>query len=59
MTDPKEKTMPAVPTRTPKKKTLGIFDNLSKMTQPHPVEEMLGLVSSLDEVTLSTPPYPR
>jgi len=43
MTDPKEKSRPAVPTRTPKKKTQGIFDNLRKLPQPHPVEEILGL----------------
>ncbi|HVF48613.1 MAG TPA: hypothetical protein VNA19_00920, partial [Pyrinomonadaceae bacterium] len=43
-----------VPTRTPKKKTPGIFDNLRKIPQPHPVEEMLGLVS-VTEPTPSTP----
>jgi hypothetical protein len=54
MTDPKEKGKPIVPTRTPKKKTPGIFDNLRKIPQPHPVEEMLGLVSSEE----ATPPRP-
>ena len=58
MTDPKEKTGPKVPTRTPKKKTPGIFDNLRKMPQPHPVEEMLGLVSPAKEITPSTPSTP-
>jgi hypothetical protein len=44
MTIPDKKNRaPIVPTRTPKKKTAGIFDNLRKMPQPHPVEEMLGL----------------
>lgn len=54
MTDPKEKSKPLVPTRTPKKKTPGIFDNLRKIPQPHPVEEMLGLVP-VTETTPSTP----
>jgi hypothetical protein len=41
MTDPKEKTKPAVPTRTPQKKTSsGMFDNLRPL--PHPIEEILG-----------------
>ncbi|HEX8145470.1 MAG TPA: hypothetical protein VF553_23075 [Pyrinomonadaceae bacterium] len=57
MTDPKEKSKPVVPTRTPKKKTPGIFDNLRKIPQPHPVEEMLGLVPS-EETTPSRPSTP-
>lgn len=41
MTDPKEKTKPGVPTRTPQKKTSsGMFDNLRPL--PHPIEEILG-----------------
>ena len=55
MTDPKEKNGPVVPTRTPKKKTPGIFDNLRKMPQPHPVEEMLGLITTVEETAPSTP----
>jgi hypothetical protein len=47
--------MPTVTTRTPKKKTPGIFDNLRKMPQPHPVEEMLGLVPEIIASTPSTP----
>lgn len=44
MTNPKEKTKPGVPTRTPQKKTSsGIFDNLRPL--PHPIEEILGLTS--------------
>ena len=45
MTNPKEKTKPGVPTRTPQKKTSsGMFDNLRPL--PHPIEEILGLVDS-------------
>jgi hypothetical protein len=45
MTDPKEKTKPGVPTRTPQKKTSsGMFDNLRPL--PHPIEEILGLSNS-------------
>jgi hypothetical protein len=55
MTDPKEKAVPTVTTRTPKKKTPGIFDNLRKMPQPHPVEVMLGLVPEPTALTPSTP----
>jgi hypothetical protein len=42
MTNPKEKTKPGVPTRTPQKKTTssGMFDNLRPL--PHPIEEILG-----------------
>src|SRR5437588_1679159 len=41
MTDPKEKTKPGVPTRTPQKKTSsGMFDNLRPL--PHPTEQILG-----------------
>lgn len=60
MTDPKEKGAPVVPTRTPKKKTSGIFDNLRQVPQPHPVEEMLGLVSQVDSkrTTGSSPSTP-
>jgi hypothetical protein len=54
MTDSKEKSKPVVPTRTPKKKIPGIFDNLRKIPQPHPVEEMLGLVPP----TIPTPSTP-
>jgi hypothetical protein len=50
MTGPDKKNRAAiVPTRTPKKKTAGIFDNLRKMPQPHPVEEMLGLIAPVNE----------
>jgi hypothetical protein len=45
MTDPKEKSKPGVPTRTPQKKTSsGMFDNLRPL--PHPIEEILGLANS-------------
>jgi hypothetical protein len=45
MTDPKEKSKPGVPTRTPQKKTnSGMFDNLRPL--PHPIEEILGLTNS-------------
>jgi hypothetical protein len=57
MTEPKEKSKRVVPTRTPKKKTPGIFDNLRKIPQPHPVEEMLGLVPP-GETTPSRPSTP-
>ena len=41
MTNPKEKSKPEVPTRTPQKKTSsGMFDNLRPL--PHPIEEILG-----------------
>ena len=44
MTNPKEKSKPSVPTRTPQKKTgSGMFDNLRPL--PHPIEEILGLTS--------------
>ena len=44
MTNPKEKTKPSVPTRTPQKKTgAGMFDNLRPL--PHPIEEILGFTS--------------
>ncbi len=44
MTNPKEKTKPEVPTRTPQKKTSsGMFDNLRPL--PHPIEEILGLTN--------------
>lgn len=53
MTDPKENDKPIVQTRTPKKKvTTGIFDNLRKLPEPHPVEEILGLI---EPTTGSTP----
>ena len=51
MTEPSEKKPNIVTTRTPKKKTQGIFDNLRTLPQPHPVEEILGLT----ETTTSTP----
>src|SRR4051794_14450892 len=45
MTDPKEKSKPGVPTRTPQKKTSsGMFDNLRPL--PHPIEEILGFTNS-------------
>lgn len=57
MTDPKENDKPVVQTRTPKKKvTSGIFDNLRKLPEPHPVEEILGLTTSTTPSTPSTPP---
>jgi hypothetical protein len=44
MTDPKEKSKPGVPTRTPQKKTSsGMFDNLRPL--PHPIEEILGFAN--------------
>jgi len=55
VTDPKEKTKPVVPTREPKKKTQGIFDNLRKIPESHPVEEILGLSSSSTGSTPSRP----
>jgi hypothetical protein len=52
MTEPDEKkTKPVVQTREPKKKVAGIFDNLRKIPEPHPVEEILGLTNP----TPSTP----
>ena len=54
MTDPEEKNKPVVQTRTPKKKVAGIFDNLRKLPEPHPVEEILGLATP----TAPTPPRP-
>jgi hypothetical protein len=49
MTDPKEKSKPGVPTRTPQKKTSsGMFDNLRPL--PHPIEEILGLANSSQPV---------
>jgi hypothetical protein len=55
MTEPDEKkTKPVVHTREPKKKVAGIFDNLRKIPEPHPVEEILGLISPTPS-TLSTP----
>ena len=64
MTDAKEQNKPAVRTREPKKKTPpGIFDNLRKLPQPHPVEEILGLSEQAPQASeLSaerTPPTPR
>lgn len=67
MTEPDEKIKPAaVPTRTPKKKTPGIFDNLRTLPQLHPVEEILGLTDNPAPTpstgsrgsTPSTPPTP-
>lgn len=58
MTEPEEKGKPVVPTRTPKKKvSTGIFDNLRKLPEPHPVEEILGLVPA-STTTGSTPSRP-
>jgi hypothetical protein len=45
MTDPKEAKKPEIKIRQPKKATPGIFDNL-RTPQPHPVEEILGLVQT-------------
>jgi hypothetical protein len=63
MTDPEEKKKPAVQTRTPKKKTQGIFDNLRTLPHLHPVEEILGLSPGSDPTpsrgsTGSTGPTP-
>lgn len=54
--DAKDKPL-VVPTREPKKKTQGTFDNLRQLPQPHPVEELLGL-SAIDVDTGSTPSTP-
>ena len=55
MTEPDEKkSKPVVQTREPKKKVAGIFDNLRKIPEPHPVEEILGL----SPPTGSTPSTP-
>jgi hypothetical protein len=55
MTEPDEKkSKPVVQTREPKKKVAGIFDNLRKIPEPHPVEEILGL----SPPTASTPSTP-
>jgi hypothetical protein len=49
-----------VPTRTPKKKTQGIFDNLRKLPEVHPVEEILGLAPREEPGQAEpTPPTPR
>jgi hypothetical protein len=56
VTDSKEQKKLEVPTRTPKKKTPGIFDNLRPLPQPHPVEEILGLAQG--DTTGSTPSTP-
>lgn len=62
MTDPKETGKPEVKTREVKKKvSSGIFDNLRKLPEPHPVEEILGLAPSQEQATPSTgsiPPTP-
>ena len=56
MTDPKETEKPTIQVRTPKKKiTTGIFDNLRKLPEPHPVEEILGLTGGGRASTDSTP----
>jgi hypothetical protein len=55
VTDPKEDSKPVVPTRQPKKKTQGIFDNLRKIPERHPVEEILGLAPAAPSPTPSTP----
>jgi hypothetical protein len=55
VTDPKEDAKPKISTRVPKKKTQGIFDNLRKLPEPHPVEEILGLVPPATGSTPSTP----
>ena len=56
MTEPKEDTKPMVQTRAPKKKTQGIFDNLRKLPDAHPVEEILGLAPT--PTSPPTPPTP-
>jgi hypothetical protein len=57
VTDAKEQNKPTVRTREPKKKTPpGIFDNLRKLPQPHPVEEILGLSEQAPQA--SEPPTP-
>jgi hypothetical protein len=43
MTEADEKKKPTIEAREPKKKVAGIFDNLRKLPQAHPVEEILGL----------------
>jgi hypothetical protein len=58
VTDPKEDAKPVVPTRQPKKKTQGIFDNLRKIPERHPVEEILGLAPAEQSPTPSTPSTP-
>jgi hypothetical protein len=56
MNKPDENPKIEVATRAPKKKTPGIFDNLRKLPERHPVEEILGLPSTADKaVTGSTP----
>lgn len=55
MTDADEKKKRVVETREPKKKVAGIFDNLRKLPQAHPVEEILGLVDSNQPSESSTP----
>lgn len=57
MTDPKETGKIEVPTRTPRKKTQGIFDNLRKIPERHPVEEILGLPQEA-EASIPTPSTP-
>jgi hypothetical protein len=59
MTDPKEKSKPGVPTRTPQKKTSsGMFDNLRPL--PHPIEEILGLTNSVHpNPTQPNPTHPN
>src|SRR5947199_3108466 len=49
MPEPNEKKKVVVPTREPKKKSQGTFDNLRSL--PHPVEEFF----SLPEEKISTP----
>jgi hypothetical protein len=57
VTDPKETGKTVVPTRQPKKKTPGIFDNLRKLPERHPVEEILGL-APIEQHTEPTPSTP-
>jgi hypothetical protein len=61
VTGAKEQNKPTVRTREPKKKTPpGIFDNLRKLPQPHPVEEILGLSEQAPPASeLPTPPTSR
>lgn len=57
MTEPEEKKKPAIKTRETKKVAPGIFDNLRKLPQAHPVEEILGLVEpKAEQPTPRTPP---
>jgi hypothetical protein len=58
MANPKEHQKPQIQGREPKKKTQGTFDNLRQLPQPHPVEELLGLVPSADRRPVEDLPPP-